>query len=111
MIKFRGGIGSSMRKYTTGAIFGCVLSIAATVYADEGLKEIEAYLKPSLSLTLDGKSVTPDSPPIVYDGSTYLKLRDVAKLTGLQVNWNDKTQTVELVSSKDATTSGKCNNP
>jgi hypothetical protein len=36
---------------------------------------------------------------VMVDGSTYLKLRDVAALTGLDVNWNEQTQTVELGTS------------
>jgi hypothetical protein len=88
-----------MKKLIVGFIAGFIFATAGAVYADEGLQKVEAYLRPSLPITLDGKSVTLESPPVVYDGSTYLKLRDLAKLTGLQVNWNDATQTVELGTS------------
>lgn len=87
-----------MKKAIIGFVCGCLFATVSSAYADEGLQKIEAYLRPSLPVTLDGKSVNLESPPVVYDGSTYLKLRDVAKLTGVQVNWNDATQTVELTS-------------
>lgn len=89
-----------MKKFILGLLVGISITAAGSVYADEGLQKIEAYLRPTLPITLDGNSVTLESPPVMYDGSTYLKLRDVAKLTGLSVIWNDNTQTVELGMSK-----------
>jgi hypothetical protein len=88
-----------MKKFVVGVIFGMILATTASVYADEGLQKVEAYLRPTLPITLDGKSITLDNSPIMYDGATHIRLRDVAKLTGLQVNWNDATQTVELGST------------
>jgi hypothetical protein len=85
-----------LKKFVSGVIFGIILATTASVYADEGLQKIEAYLRPTLPITLNGQAVKLEGTPIMYDGSTYLKLRDVAGLTGLQVNWSDATQTVEL---------------
>lgn len=85
-----------MKKLIIGFIVGFIFATAGSVYADKGLQKVEAYLRPTLPITLDGNPVTLESSPIMYDGSTYLKLRDVAGLTGLQVNWNDAAQTVEL---------------
>jgi hypothetical protein len=93
-----------MKKFILGLIVGIAIMITGTIYADEGLQKIEAYLRPTLPITLNGQAVTLESPPVVYDGSTYLKLRDVAGLTGLEVKWNDKTQTVELGTAKGVTT-------
>lgn len=88
-----------MKKIIIGFLAGFLFATASSVFADDGLQKIEAYLRPSLPITLNGQSVTLGSPPVMYDGSTYLKLRDVAQLTGLQVNWNDATQTIELQNS------------
>lgn len=88
-----------MKKFVMGLIVGIVFATAASVYAEDGLTKVEAYLRPGLPITLDGKSITLDNSPVMYDGSTYLKLRDISKLTGMGVNWNDATQTVELTST------------
>jgi hypothetical protein len=93
-----------MKKLVIGFIVGFIFATAGAVYADEGLQKVEAYLRPTLPITLDSKPVTLESSPIMYDGSTYLKLRDLSKLTGLQVNWNDATQTVELGSTTKGVT-------
>lgn len=85
-----------MKKFVMGLIVGVAITAAGSVYADEGLQKIEAYLRPTLPVMLDGTPLKLESPPVMVDGSTYLKLRDVAAATGLGVNWNDTTQTVEL---------------
>ncbi|OAS19243.1 stalk domain-containing protein [Paenibacillus oryzisoli] len=85
-----------MKKFIIGLLVGVAITVAGSVYADEGLEKIEAYLRPSLPVTLNGEVLKLDSSPVMVDGSTYLKLRDVATVTGLTVNWNDATQTVEL---------------
>lgn len=92
-----------MKKFILGLLVGIVFATATAAYADEGLQKVEAYLRPTLPITLDGKTVKLENAPVVYDGSTYLKLRDVAALTGLKVNWNDTTQTVELQNSGGVT--------
>ncbi|WP_158606385.1 stalk domain-containing protein [Paenibacillus ginsengarvi] len=91
-----------MKKVFIGFLVGIISATALSVYADDGLEKIEAYLRPSLPITLDGKKVTLENPPVMYDGSTYLRLRDIAALTGLEVNWNDTTQTVELGKKGDS---------
>lgn len=87
-----------MKKFISGIVVGSLLMLSTSVFAEDGLQQIAAFLKPSLPITLDGQKATLESPPVMVDGSTYLKLRDVAKLTGVEVNWNDQTQTVELKS-------------
>ncbi|WP_248923969.1 stalk domain-containing protein [Paenibacillus hamazuiensis] len=85
-----------MKKFVPGLLAGIILASASAAYAEEGLQKVEAYLRPALPITLDGKPAKLESSPVIYDGSTYLKLRDLAALTGLQVNWNEAAQTVEL---------------
>lgn len=85
-----------MKKFIVGVLVGVAITAASSAFADEGLEKIEAYLRPSLPVTLYGSPLILESPPVMVDGNTYLKLRDVAAATGLDVNWNDTTQTVEL---------------
>lgn len=87
-----------MKKFLLGVLVGVAITAAGSAYADEGLEKIEAYLRPSLPVTMDGNQLKLESPPVMVDGSTYLKLRDVAAVTGVGVNWNESTQTVELTS-------------
>lgn len=88
-----------MKKFIMGLLVGVAITATGSVYAEDGLQKIEAYLRPSLPVTLNGNALKLESSPVMVDGSTYLKLRDIAAVTGLQVNWNDNTQTVELSSA------------
>ncbi|CAG7645237.1 stalk domain-containing protein [Paenibacillus allorhizosphaerae] len=85
-----------MKKFVSGVFVGIAVSITVSAYAADGIQQIEAFLRPSLPVTLDGNLLKLESAPLMYDGSTYLGLRDVAKIAGIQVYWNEKGQTVEL---------------
>jgi hypothetical protein len=96
-----------MKRYKgmiVGFVAGCIAMTTISVFADDGLEKVEAYLRKGLPITLDGNKLTLENPPLMYDGSTYLKLRDVAKTFNVAVNWNEETQTVEL--GKTSKTSG-----
>ncbi|MEI7025786.1 stalk domain-containing protein [Paenibacillus sp. y28] len=100
-----------MKKYLIGFISGALLATVGSVYASDALEKVEAYLKPQ-SVKLNGQSVALENPAIVYDGSTYLKVRDIGKITGLHVDWNAETETVELNSGKEnSVTPSPANDP
>jgi hypothetical protein len=91
MRKFRFTSGLSI-----GLIAGILLTVGTSSFAEDGLQKIDAYLRPDLPITLNGQSIKLESSPVMVDGNTYLKLRDISKLTGIGVNWNENSQTVEL---------------
>lgn len=70
--------------------------------ASSTLQEIKAYLNPGITIKLNGEAqILKDANgnrlyPISYNGSTYLPIRAVAGLAGLDVDWVQATQTVEL---------------
>lgn len=87
-------------------VLGAVLCFAAGAAAADTLQEIKAYLDAGITVTLDGEAqVLTDAKgtrlyPITYNGSTYLPVRAVAGLAGLEVNWDQATKTVQLGHSK-----------
>ena len=82
----------------------CGITIGAN--ASNGLQTISAYLNSNVTVKLDGEAQTFLNEqgnrvyPITYDGSTYLPVRAVAGLVGLEVNWDQATQTVLLGKAK-----------
>ena len=82
----------------------CGIAIGAG--ASGTLQEIQAFLDPTITIKLEGEAQTfLDAKgnrvyPITYEGSTYLPVRAVAGLAGLEVNWDQATRTVELGQSK-----------
>lgn len=85
-----------MKKFVSGIVVGVLLMASASVFADNGLQQISAYLRPLLPIKLDGQKVELKNAPIIYEGSTYLPLRELAGLVGKEVYWNEAEQSVEL---------------
>jgi len=79
-------------------IFG--MCIGAT--AAGGLEAISAYLAYNTSVKLDGETQLlydgngKQVYPINYQGTTYLPIRAISSLLGLDVNWDGATKTVLL---------------
>ncbi|TNJ62483.1 hypothetical protein FE784_30415 [Paenibacillus hemerocallicola] len=83
-----------------GALF---VSLSMNVSGADALTEVKVFLNTGIKVMLNGKSFEPADPddgtrlvPITYRGSTYLPLRAVAEATGMQVAWDDKTNTAYL---------------
>ena len=59
-------------------------------------QQITAELRPDIGLTLNGQSQALDKTIIAYNGTTYLPIRSIGELLGMDVDWNNSTQTVIL---------------
>lgn len=85
---------------------------ASGVLASSKLIKITAYLNQGISIILDGRNyVAKDANnneiyPITYNNTTYLPLRAVGEATGLDVQWNQIEQKINL-SKKPSTTPGQ----
>ena len=79
-----------------------VVCFAAGAAAAGGLQEIKAYLNADITLKLDGEAqVLTDASgvrtyPITYNGTTYLPIRSIGTLLGVDVGWDQATQSVLL---------------
>lgn len=92
------------RKALTALVLALALvgAFSLVSYAANGLQEISAYLNSNITVKLDGETKTLTDAtgartyPITYNGTTYVPLRSVANLLGIDVNWDQDTQTVLL---------------
>ena len=97
-----------MKKKTLGFILTLCMTVtgvvcfAAGAAAAGGLQEIKAYLNADITLKLDGEAqVLTDASgvrtyPITYNGTTYLPIRSIGTLLGVDVGWDQATQSVLL---------------
>lgn len=75
-------------------------------YAASGLQAITAYINSNITVKLDGEAQVLTNAegtrvyPISYNGTTYIPIRAVANLLGLDVGWDQATQTVLLGKTK-----------
>jgi hypothetical protein len=86
-----------MKKFLAGLIIGIMLMSA--VFADS--RTIEAFYS-NIKISIDGNIVelkdTTGNPvePFIYEGTTYLPVRAIAEALGMEVKFNETTNTVEL---------------
>ena len=101
-----------MKKKTLALILTLCMTLTAVIgftagaAAAGGLQEIKAYLNSGISIKLDGEAkVLTDASgvrtyPISYNGTTYLPIRSIADLLGVEVNWDQATASVLLGKTK-----------
>ncbi|MDO7907945.1 stalk domain-containing protein [Paenibacillus sp. JX-17] len=85
-----------------GAAALTLLSTSAGVYAGSSLQQIKAFLDPTMKFQVNGQPFQPQNDkgavlvPITYQGTTYLPVRAISKALGVNVDFNNKTNTVFL---------------
>jgi hypothetical protein len=84
--------------WVSGFIVGAVLSISSAAYGSGVLEKVDAYLRPDFKVSVDGAAASLEKAPLVYDGSTYLPVRELAELLGKDVKWEERTLTVQMES-------------
>lgn len=94
-----------MKKFNKVVLITSMITVGAMSIigsASEITKKIEAYINPQIKVILDGekKVFTNENgevlQPIVHQGRTYLPVKNVAELTGMNVSWDKNTQTIIL---------------
>jgi len=84
-----------------------IMAISVTVAAQTRNRNVTALMNYELTVRLDGEALTLRDAngnivqPLSYDGTTYLPLRALAEILGLDVGWDAATQTVSLYSRRD----------
>lgn len=84
-----------LKKYkqlVIGFILGALL-FSLPVLAEN--KNIDAFFN-NIKVTIDGKDIAMDTEPMIYAGRTYVPVRFIAENLGMQVNFNETTNTVEI---------------
>ena len=94
------------------ALLLAVLLLALTCSALAYDRKTAVLHYDGISIRLDGRYLTPrdaggnEVSPFIIDGTTYLPIRAVASALGLQVDWEQATQTIRLTSGAEAQTGG-----
>lgn len=86
-----------MKKYLNVLVITIVLFavLSETVWSGEGKETIEVLFN-QIQVTLNGEKVEGNN--IVYNNTTYVPLREISEMLGLEVVWNQETSTAELAS-------------
>lgn len=89
----------NIRMLLVGLIAGVILATSATAFAGPALERIAATLRPDYKVKVDGAAVELKYSPIVYNGSTYIPLREAGDILGYNVSF--ESSTITLNSKKD----------
>lgn len=92
------------KRIVSSLILVCVVvgSFSAGVLATNSLEEIKAYLNYGITIKLDGQTqIMHDEAgdrvyPITYSGTTYVPIRAVSNMLGIDVEWDGKNNAVLL---------------
>ncbi|WP_282936331.1 stalk domain-containing protein [Paenibacillus sp. RC67] len=92
-----------MKKLIIGLTAGMLIGSAATAFAsseDIG-KDVQAVCA-KFTFKVNGAEKPLETTPLVYEGTAYLPVREVAKLTGYELLYKEDTRTIELTNNASA---------
>lgn len=79
-------------KYLTiGLIAGILLATAGSSLAANIIERVTASIRTDYTVELDGKPIDLEKSPLVYDGSSYLPVREIAGILGHSVDFEKNT--------------------
>jgi hypothetical protein len=82
------------------------LAFTTGVLADDGLQQVTAYLRPDFKLIVDGKAAILKDPPLIYEGDSYLPVRELGSLLGAGIEWQEGTKSIVVTKQANSTPSG-----
>lgn len=88
---------NDMRKTTiaiSSFLLGAAMMTVSSAYGAIGDKAEAVFAK--FNFVVDGKSVTPSETPLVYNGTTYLPVRSLANIVGMDVTYKIDSRTIVL---------------
>lgn len=74
-----------------------IISLTAIITLLAGL----SYANESISVQVNGKSISMDTPAQIINGRTMVPVRFVSEALGAKVSWDEKTSTVIIATDKD----------
>jgi len=86
-----------LKGVAVGAILATVLMSVTPVFA-RAVHETITVTFNNINIAVNGRQVQTEFEPFIFQGRTYLPVRDVAAIMGYEATWEDATNTVHLTS-------------
>lgn len=85
-----------MPKWSKVAIIGTLMGtcFGAGVYAQDVLQRVDAYIRNDYKVVVNGQAVQLVNPPLIYNNSSYLPVKELGGYLGAIVNWQESTKTI-----------------
>ena len=89
--------------------FILAIAVACLVIALIGVTALASSITTSIQVTyrnigvsVNGKTVTTEQEPFIFEGRTYLAARDIAGALGMEIRFNEITDTLEITAPQTA---------
>ena len=92
-----------MKKFILSCLVVSLSIPTVQTLAKTGIFNLQANYN-NIKITLDGNPVNTSNEPFIYNGVTYLPVRDVSEAVGLDVEWDSNSKTVKLSSKTNIST-------
>ncbi|MFD0697242.1 stalk domain-containing protein [Paenibacillus sp. GCM10027628] len=88
----------SMPKWSKLTIIGTLMGTCFTagVYAQDLIQRVDAYLRNDFNVVVNGQQVKLANPPLIYNNSSYLPVKELSTYLGAVVNWKDSNKTIYI---------------
>ncbi|MBD0379275.1 stalk domain-containing protein [Paenibacillus sedimenti] len=88
----------SMPKWSKLTIIGTLMGTCFTagVYAQDLIQRVDAYLRNDYNIVVNGQQVKLTNPPLIYNNSSYLPVKELSTYLGAVVNWKDSNKTIYI---------------
>ncbi|NEW05385.1 hypothetical protein GK047_05055 [Paenibacillus sp. SYP-B3998] len=88
----------SMPKWSKITILGTLMGTCFTagIYAQDLIQRVDAYLRDDFNVVVDGKQVKLANPPLIYNNTSYLPVKELGTYLGAVVNWKESNKTIYM---------------
>jgi uncharacterized membrane protein YkoI len=87
----------NVKAFIVGILATLAFMFAVPVFARVAQETITVNFN-NIQIAVDGRLIQTEFEPFIYQGRTYLPVRDVAEATGFDITWEQETHTVHLTS-------------
>ncbi|SHH33388.1 copper amine oxidase N-terminal domain-containing protein [Tepidibacter thalassicus] len=71
------------------------LLLSGFAFGSDYSKKITVYFK-NIKVSLNGKNLNFSNEPFIYEGTTYVPLRDISESLGINVYWDEKSKSIYM---------------
>lgn len=89
----------NFKAFVSGVVVTAVALQCGTFAYGKWMEEKISVIYQNIRVTVDDKELTTSNEPFIYNGTTYLPVRDVAEAVGKKVSWDNEKKIVRLYDS------------
>ena len=93
-----------LKERLKGVVIGVIATLALVVTIPVLANSITTTIRVTyrnIGVSVDGREIITEQEPFIFEGRTFLAVRDIAEAFGAEIRMNEVTNTVEITSRQD----------